>query len=432
MKKIISVLFLLSVILTAVFSVTVHAEVVTITADEGWAQATYDPTSTVLTNESEGYSFKITRNDVTSTATLLPNGVQTATKIVIPSAFLYNNKNYTITAIKEYVLGNPNTLTQEIIVSEGITSVGTASGSGNAQTFRSATGLKSVKLPSTLTFLSSNCFMGCTNLLSIDIPEGVTAIPSQAFSGDTVLAQITFHGNNIVSIGDKAFDSCKAITSIDLPGSVTTIGANAFASCTELTDLVIPAGVSEIKNTTFYMTSKLSSLTFKGNISTFGTDVFKYTKVSTITFEGNTAPTTFGASFGTYSGTAITVYYPNQGSGYGEGTTFRLYFPASKTTFVPVGAAPAVTTATISAISAVQDGYQVDFIITLANNVTTSVKFVALYNNNQLIAIQSVDANATHFKFTTNETITKAKIFVWESTSNGKPLCSCGEKLFLQ
>ncbi|MDD4689964.1 MAG: leucine-rich repeat domain-containing protein [Eubacteriales bacterium] len=430
MKKAISVLFLLIVIIVA-FSLTANAEAVdvSVTADEGWAQATYDPTTTVLTNVSEGYSFKITRNDSASTAILLPNGVQTATKIVLPSAFFYNDKTYTITAMKEYIIGNSNTLTQEVIVSEGITVLGNvAGGSGYAQTFRNATGLRSITLPSTLTFISNNCFMGCTNLLSIDIPAGVTAIPSQAFSGNSLLAEITFNGNNIVSIGDSAFVNCLALTAIDLPDSVTTIGSSAFSTCSNLSDLVIPAGVSEIKGTAFYKTAMLSSLTFKGSVNTFGADVFKYSKVSNIIFEGAVAPSTFGV-FGSYSGTAVTVNYPATGSGY-DSAAFLAYFPAGKTTFTPVGATPSVTSATISNVSVVQGGYRVNYAITLANDVTSSSLYVALYNNDYLVAVQSVEASETTIDFTTDQTITKSKIFVWDNLVSTKPLCTYGEKLF--
>ncbi|MDD4689965.1 MAG: leucine-rich repeat protein [Eubacteriales bacterium] len=336
MKKVLGILFIIAAIFIVSPTMPAYAEAVdvTVSANEGWESATYDSATTVLTNTSEGYSFKLTKNDSNSTATLMPNGVQTATKIVIPSAVLYNNKTYQITAIKEYILGNPNTLTQEVIVSEGITALGsTSGGSGYAQTFRSATGLKNITLPSTLTFLSNNCFMGCTSLPGIDIPEGVTAIPTQAFSGCKALTSVTFHGNNITTLGNNCFSDCTSLAEIsNFPDSVTSIGSSAFSK-TAITEFVVPSGVTEIQNSTFSIAQKLKSIVFKGNIKTFGTNVFQYCYLNTITFEGDTAPTTLG-SFGRYDGTGLTVFYPANSIGY-DAPAFRAFF--TKTTFEQVG-----------------------------------------------------------------------------------------------
>lgn len=207
MKKILGAIFVLTVIFTAVFSLSVHAAAVdvTVTANEGWASATYDSSTMILANVSDGYSFKLANlNGTALTAALQPNGVQTASKIVIPSAVLYNGKNYNITAIYEYILGRPNPNVQEVIVSEGITKLGTGATS-YAQTFRDATGLQHVTLPSTLTYISGNAFMSCTSLQSVDIPEAVTIIDKQAFSGAAILANITFNGANLTTIGDSCF-----------------------------------------------------------------------------------------------------------------------------------------------------------------------------------------------------------------------------------
>lgn len=207
------------------------------------------------------------------------------------------------------------------------------------------------------------------------------------------------------------------------------MGISVFSGDSALTELIVPQGVFAIKDNFLNSASQLASVTFNGNISSFGTTIFNSdNKLTSIIFKGTTAPTSFGTTFGSYTtGSGITVYYPADGTGY-NATAFTSFFPAGKTTFVPVGEAPAVTACTISSVSATQDGYCVDFTITLANDVTTSVQYVAIYNNEKLIAIESVDASATSVSFTTSDTITKARIFVWDSLTNIKPLCSNDQK----
>lgn len=431
MRKMLRVMFVLMVIFTAAFSITAHAGAVnvSVTATEGWTNATYDPDTFVLTNVGEGYSFKMTnRNDAAATAYLENNGVQAATKIVIPSAVYYNNITYKIIILKSSILGVGNTLTEDVIISEGIPSIGT-SGTGFTQVFYNAKGLKSISLPSTITSISNNSFMGCTKLTSIDIPEAVTTLGKQVFSGCTALTSIAFHGSNLTSIGDQCFEITK-FTSINLPSSVKTLGVGVFLSSSELTEVVIPPLVTSIGNSMFNGAAKLISVTFKGNITTFGSTIFSNAnKLNTITFEGNTAPTAL-TSFGTYTGTGITVNYPAAGTGY-DVAAFTTFFPVGKTTYVPVGGTPVVTSCTISSVSATQDGYRVDFAITVANDVTSAVQYVALYNNDNLVAVKAVAANATSATFTTSQTVTKAKIFVWNNLINAKPHCFFAEKLIL-
>ena len=52
--------------------------------------------------------------------------------------------------------------------------------------------------------------------------------------------------NGVTSIGDKAFEDCKSLTSIEIPNSVTSIGSSAFEYCTSLTSIEIPTSVTRI------------------------------------------------------------------------------------------------------------------------------------------------------------------------------------------
>ncbi len=69
----------------------------------------------------------------------------------------------------------------------------------------------------------------------IDIPASVTSIEASAFS-TTEITEVRFATvPQVESIGNNAFNTCKNLTSIDLPATVTTIGSWAFYGCSGIT-----------------------------------------------------------------------------------------------------------------------------------------------------------------------------------------------------
>ena len=70
---------------------------------------------------------------------------------------------------------------------------------------------------------------------------------------------------SITSIGGWAFKNCKNLTSVTLPGSLTSIGAGAFSN-SGLTSLVIPDSVKSIDYYAFDDCSKLKTVVLSGNV----------------------------------------------------------------------------------------------------------------------------------------------------------------------
>ena len=70
-----------------------------------------------------------------------------------------------------------------------------------------------------------------------------------SYSGDiTIPAKVNYNGvsYSVTSIGDRAFQDCIYLTSIEIPNSVKTIGFGAFSFCTGLTSIEIPNNVTSI------------------------------------------------------------------------------------------------------------------------------------------------------------------------------------------
>lgn len=64
----------------------------------------------------------------------------------------------------------------------------------------------------------------------------------------------------MTKIGNRAFDGCEALTSINIPNSVTKIGKSAFRGCEALTSINIPESVTKIGDFAFSGCKKLTSI----------------------------------------------------------------------------------------------------------------------------------------------------------------------------
>ena len=107
-------------------------------------------------------------------------------------------------------------------------------------------GLKSIKLPATLTYIGDEVFSNCTNLESIVIPDNVTEIDNGAFAYCTSLSEITLP-KSLEVIGGQAFDNCVSLTKITIPDSIQEIHSYAFYGCTTLEEITLPNTIKTMK-----------------------------------------------------------------------------------------------------------------------------------------------------------------------------------------
>ena len=114
----------------------------------------------------------------------------------------------------------------------------------------------------TVTSISEDAFFNCTGLTSVTIPNSVTYVGDQAFEGSGITEPVynqhvfaylprSYSGAYTIPKGIKqiagcAFQNCSKLTSVTIPNSVTSIGTGAFGGCHSLQLVSIPNSVTEV------------------------------------------------------------------------------------------------------------------------------------------------------------------------------------------
>ena len=147
-------------------------------------------------------------------------------KVVIPSQITVADKKYTITQL-------------------------------GYEAFR-GTKITSINIPNTVKVIGDRAFYSCTLLTEVIMPRYVTSIGSEAFSGCKALATINL--SNITYVGYSAFFGCTILSGIELP-SVVTIDNSAFSGCTSLAYVSIGNAISSIGEHAFQDCKAMRSIT---------------------------------------------------------------------------------------------------------------------------------------------------------------------------
>ena len=133
---------------------------------------------------------------------------------------------------------------------------------------------KSYTVPETVTSLKGGlgsmvvAFYGTIDspyLESITLPEGLKEIPALAFSGSGIKSIII--PQSVTYIGISAFDHCDNLESIVIPDGVTTIDAAAFGACKNLKTVYIPASVTKLGEDiydVFMMSDNITDIYYSG------------------------------------------------------------------------------------------------------------------------------------------------------------------------
>ena len=206
-----------------------------------------------------------------------------------------------VTGIVENAFSGCSNLTQVTITAAGITSIGETA-------FQNTKSLTTIEIPASVTTIGNAAFAG-SGISTFTVAKG-----GSSFKTDTdSKGLLTSDGKTLVlfapkatgsytipdgveTIGPYSFES-SALTSIVIPSSVKTIGESAFFR-SALTSIEIGEAVETIGEGAFTL-SALTSIVIPESVETIGKAAFSQSSVlTTVTFEGTTAPTIGTGIFG--------------------------------------------------------------------------------------------------------------------------------------
>lgn len=104
-------------------------------------------------------------------------------------------------------------------------------------------------MPETVKTIYAHAFYNC-QLTEVTMSANVTKVQTGAFAESKKLTTVHF-SEKTSQLFESAFENCTVLNSVQLPEKLTSIGANCFRGCTALMELRVPASVNVIDSGAF-------------------------------------------------------------------------------------------------------------------------------------------------------------------------------------
>ena len=197
-------------------------------------------------------------------------GTSTSTVVYTPNHAYAKAGDYVITLTVDGEMGFSGV--SESFADACILRHSSASDSRNG-TYQNA--LKKIEMGNNVRTIGNRAFTGCFGLTSVTMSSSVTSMGGYAFAACYSLRNIIM-SINIPSIVDDTFQQCYSLTNLTIPDSVRTIGQYSFDGCRALTSITIPNGVTSIGQRAFQTCTSLVTIVIPNGVTSIARGTFAY------------------------------------------------------------------------------------------------------------------------------------------------------------
>lgn len=162
----------------------------------------------------------------------------------------------------------------EIVLPEGLLTIGSAA--------FSSTGIETIVIPSSVTYMGGGLFGFCENLVSAEVYANVDDLGGSTFAGSPNLQNVVL-GPNVRGFGYACFRDCSSLVSVTAPEGLTVIDEGCFNNCVNLSDFTIPSTVTYIGSDAFNGCRALDGIEIPAGLTYLGMSAFCYCPITEVT-----------------------------------------------------------------------------------------------------------------------------------------------------
>lgn len=212
----------------------------------------------ILLTGQKAFAYDFEVNGIGYTVTSFENNTvsvdglnETISGIIdIPSNITYNNKSFSVTAIKSC----NSTKIKSVRIPSSISKIDDGAFIGSS--------IKSIIIPDNVNYIGKSAFEDCKELIFVRMSQNVTSLNEYLFYGCTKLVEIDWHpviDGYIGGIRRGVFYDCTSLKTFRLPAGIVLSGSNyeghhytVFNNCTSLDSLIIEDGDGIIELNYYY------------------------------------------------------------------------------------------------------------------------------------------------------------------------------------